>query len=126
MGYTFDTTEHGGIFIARVGGDRHQHADQNFSEAWRFWSSVAVRMKERRLRRLLAVINVHAALRTLNVPVFYRRLGEMGFTADMRFALVYDMPPHARRVLELGVQAAARDGWTIDHFESEAAALAWL
>ena len=126
MGYAFDTEERNGIFVARVGGERYQRVDQNFNEAWRFWSSVASQMKERGLYRLLAILTVQGALRTLDVRLFYRRLGEMGFTAEVRIAMVFDMPPHARRVLELGVDAAARDGWTIHHFETEVDALAWL
>ncbi|CAM5791528.1 hypothetical protein [Rhizobacter fulvus] len=126
MAYLFETAEQPGIFVARVGGERHEHIGENFSELWEFWSSVAAAMKQSGLHRLLAVISARGTLRSLDVPTFYRRLGEMGFMANMRLAVVFDVPEHDRPVLRLGVAAAVQDGWTIRQFLSEADAMEWL
>lgn len=126
MAYTYETFIQAGIFVARVGGERHQLFEDNVSEAWEFWSSVALGMKRQGLHRLLAVISARGALRSLNVPTFYRRMGEMGFMANMRMAVVLEVPEHERPVLRLGIRAAAQDGWSIRQFLSESEALAWL
>ena len=72
------------------------------------------------------MVSAQGAIRSLDIRTFYRRLGELGFTSNMRLAIVFAVPEHERPVLELGVDAAARDGWTIRHFVSEREALAWL
>lgn len=126
MAYLFETAQDDGIFTARVGGDRHKQLADNFAELWEFWTGVAADMKRRRLRKLLAVVSARGSLRSLDVRTFYRRLGEMGFMADMRLAVVVDVSEHDRPVLQLGVSGAAQDGWTIRLFRSESDARAWL
>lgn len=126
VAYLFETSEQSGIFVARVAGERHARLEDNGTELLQFWTSVAVAMKQASLHRLLAVISARGALRSLDTRTFYRRLGEMGFKANMRFAIVFAVPSHERPVLELGVDAAAQDGWTIRHFVSESEAMAWL
>lgn len=126
MAYTFETSEQSGIFVARVGGDRHARLEDNVNELRNFWSGVAAEMRQAGLLRLLAVISAQGAIRSLDIRTFYRRLGELGFKADMRVAIVFSVPAHERPVLEVGVEAAARDGWTICHFGSESEATAWL
>jgi hypothetical protein len=126
MAYTFETSRRGGIYVARIGGERHKHIADNFDELWAFWSSVALEMRQEGLNRLLAVISAIGTLRSLDVRTFYRRLSEMGFMANMRLAVVVEPLTHERPVLELGVGAAALDGWTIRLFASESDAVAWL
>jgi hypothetical protein len=126
MSYIFETTQRADVFVARVGGERHEHIEENFSELWQFWSGVAAVMKQRGLRRLLAVVSASGTLRSHDVPTFYRRLGEMGFMANMRLAVVLDVPGQDRPVLQLGIEAAAQDGWTIRQFYSEFEAMEWL
>ena len=126
MAYIFETAEKSGIFIARVGGVRHESRAENFDELWAFWRGVASEMKQRELRRLLAVVSTEGSLRSLGTRNFYRRLGEMGFMANMRLAVVLEVPIHERPVIQLGVNAASLDGWTICHFAAEAEAVAWL
>ena len=126
MGYIFQTSEQSGIFVARVAGERHTRVEDNNTELRKFWTAVAAEMKQAGLYRLLAVISAHGAVRSLDIRTFYRRLGELGFRSEMRLAVVFAVPRHERPVLELGVEAAAQDGWTIRHFESETEARAWL
>ena len=75
---------------------------------------------------MLAVVSAQGSLRSLDVRTFYRRLGEMGFLADMFLAVVVEVPHHERPVLQLGVASAAQDGWNIGLFASESLARAWL
>ena len=126
MAYAFVTSQDSDIFVARVGGVRHNRIEDNDSELRAFWTSVSAGMKRAGVHRLLAVISAQGAIRSLDVRTFYRSLGGMGFTADMRLALVFEVPKPERPILRLGVDAAARDGWTINHFMSEQEALAWL
>ena len=126
MAYTFETSEQSGILIARLAGERHSRLEDNSTELWKFWTGVAAEMEQAGLHRLLAVISAKGAIRSLNVRSFYRSLGQMGFKANMRLAIVFAVPEHERPVLKLGVEAAAQDGWTIRHFESEPEARAWL
>ncbi len=126
MAYIFETSEQSGIFVARVGGERHERIAENFNDLWAFWAGVASEMKQKDLHRLLALISSRGSLRSLDTRTFYRRLGEMGFTADMRLAVVLEVLNHERPVIQLGVDAAAQDGWTIRHFASESEARAWL
>ena len=126
VSYFLETSEESGIFVARIGGERHERLVDNFNELWAFWASVASEMKQKGLHRLLAVVSARGPLRSLDVPTFYRRLSEMGFMAHMRLAVVLEVPDHDRPVLQLGVAAAAQDGWTIRQFASESEARAWL
>lgn len=126
MAYEFETSKLDGVLIARIGGHRHESLADNFSDLWAFWSSVASEMKREGVHRLLAVISAKGAFRSLEVPAFYRRLGEMGFTASMRAAIVFDIPTHERPVLRLAVNAAESDGWNMRVFPSEAEAWEWL
>lgn len=126
MAYEFVTSQASGIFIARVGGVRHVRLEDNDLELRAFWASVSAGMKRAGVHRLLAVISAQGAIRSLDVRTFYRSLGTMGFTSDMRLAIVFAVPEPERPILQLGVDAAARDGWTINHFVSEREALEWL
>ena len=126
MPYTFETSEQSGIFVARVGGERHSDLEDNRTELRNFWTGVAFEIKQAGAHRLLAVISAQGAIRSLDVRTFYRSLGQMGFTANMRLAVVFAVPEHERPVLELGVAAAAQDGWTIRQFVSEPEARRWL
>ena len=126
MAYTFETSKQLGIFVARIAGERHSRLEDNNSELRTFWTGVASAMKQAGLHRLLAVISAQGPIRSLDIRTFYRSLGEMGFKANMRLAIVFAVPEHERPVLELGVEAAARDGWTIRHFVSEPEAREWL
>lgn len=126
MAYIFETSEQSGIFVARVAVERPSRLEDNRTELRKFWTGVSAAMKQARLHRLLAVISAHGAIRSLDVRTFYRGLGQMGFTANMRFAIVFAVPEHERPVLTLGVAAAAQDGWTIRYFLSEPEAIAWL
>ena len=126
MPYIFETSEQSGIFVARVGGERHERAAADFAELWAFWAGVASEMKGKGSYRLLAVVSAQGTLRSLDARKFYRRLGEMGFMAHMRLAIVLEVPIHDRPVIQLGVEASAQDGWTIRHFASESEARVWL
>ena len=126
MAYTFETSEQSGVLVARVAGERHPRLEDNSTELRNFWTGIAVAMNQAGLHRLLAVISTRGAIRSLDVRTFYRGLGQMGFKANMRFAIVFEVPKHERPVLQLGVEAAAQDGWTIRHFELESEARAWL
>lgn len=126
MAHTFETSQRDGIYVVRIGGERHRKVADNFDELWAFWSSVALEMKQKGLHRLLAVIAATGTLRSLDVRTFYRRLGEMGFMANMRLAVVVGPSSHERPVLELGVGSASQDGWTICLFAFEADAVEWL
>jgi len=126
MARTFETSEQSGIFVVRVSGERSSHVQTDSVELINFWKGVGSAMRQAGLNRLLAVVSVRGTLRSLDIPGFYRRLGQMGFKADMRLAIVFAVPEHERLVLQLGVEGAARDGWNIRHFESETEARSWL
>jgi hypothetical protein len=126
MARTFETSEQSGIFVVRVSGERSSNVETDSVELMTFWRGIASAMRQARLNRLLAVVSVRGTLRSLDIPGFYRRMGQMGFKADMRLAIVFAIPEHERLVLQLGVESAARDGWTIRHFVSETEARSWL
>lgn len=126
MARMFETSEESGIFVVRVGGERSSRVEDDNAELTNFWTGVASAMRQAGLHRLLGVVSVRGTLRSLDIPGFYRRLGEMGFKADMRLAIVFAVPDQERQVLQLGVEGGARDGWTIRHFVSETEAREWL
>jgi hypothetical protein len=126
MARTFETSEQSGIFFVRVDGVRSSRFEDDRAELTNFWTGVASAMKQAGLHRLLAVISVRGDIRSLDIHGFYRSLGQMGFKANMRLAIVFSVPDHERRVLETGVDGAARDGWTIRHFVSESEAREWV
>ena len=126
MPRTFETSEQSGIFVVRVGGERSSHAEDDRAELTKFWAGVPSAMRQADVHRLLAVISVRGTFRSLDILGFYRRLGEMGFRVDMRLAIVFAVPENERKVLQIGVESAARDGWNIRHFVSESEARDWL
>jgi hypothetical protein len=126
MARTFETSEQSGIFVVRVNGERSPRYADDRAELVNFWTGVASAMKQAGLHRLLAVISVRGDIRSLDIHGFYRNLGQMGFKADMRMAIIFAVPDHERQVLQTGVDGAARDGWTIRHFVSESEAREWL
>ena len=124
--YVFETSQVDGVFIARVGGERRESAE-DFEALFNFWASVALRMREADLHRLLAVASASGTFRKLDLPsAFYRRLGAMGFQSNVRIAVVTLVVAHELPMLQLGVGIAKADGWTIAQFKSEAEGLEWL
>lgn len=126
VAYIFETSVQSGICVARVAGERHARVQDNGAELRDFWTGVASLMVQAGVHRLLAVISATGSIRSLDIRTFYRSLGEMGFKATMQLAVVFAVPEHERPVLALGVETAARDGWTIQNFDSEPEARAWL
>ena len=126
MTYRFETSQSSDVFTARVSGERPESPVESVNVLMNFWSGVASEMKVSGLHRLLAVVSARGTFRSLDLPAFYRRLSEMGFSANMRMAVVSDALPHERPVHQLGVDVASQDGWTICLFATEIEGRAWL
>ena|ERR1700741_297894 len=125
MPLSLELCPEGDVLTARISGARPANDDDALYTFLTLWGRISDCCREQGFRQLLVLVSVDSRGSSGLSLRFFSSLESVGFTRDIRTAIVFTTQT-LRRANQLGLKIASEAGWLVEAFDDESQARHWL